>query len=112
MSIGVSRTTSPYIAGEDFPLLLKSLKDYVTYILYNMGCVMEVQKVFCFAWQYNNILLGLSTIHTMDEHTDFIEWDRRRPIKTSTNASIVRPGFGEHGKRFRSLALLTIITTI
>ncbi len=46
------------------------------------------------AWQDNNVVLGLSTIHTVDKVEDFREKARRRPAKTSTNRRIVRKVFG------------------
>lgn len=47
-----------------------------------------------FGLQDNNIVLGLSTIHTVDKAEDFREKASRRPAKTSTNGRIVRKVFG------------------
>jgi len=54
-----------------------------------------VQDTLCLAWQDNNIVLGLSNIHTVDKAEDFREKARRRPAKTSTNGRIVRKVFGD-----------------
>ncbi len=54
-----------------------------------------VQDVLCLAWQDNNIVLGLSNIHTVDKADDFRERARKRPGKTSTNGRIVRKVFGD-----------------
>jgi hypothetical protein len=52
-----------------------------------------VQGTLCLAWQDNNIVLGLSNIHTVDKAEDFREKARRRPAKTLTNRRIVRKIF-------------------
>lgn len=90
VEIGACGTTRPKAAGPDFPLLFKSLKDYIAYIPFHTLYAMEVRQVLCLAWQDNNIVLGLSTVHTVDQSSDLIEQERRRPSKTSTNAAIVR----------------------
>ncbi|KAL1953145.1 hypothetical protein VTO42DRAFT_3545 [Malbranchea cinnamomea] len=48
--------------------------------------------ILCLAWQDNNIVLGLSTLHSP---TAFIAQKRKRPAKTSTNEALVRRVFGD-----------------
>jgi len=91
---GTTRSTS----SKDFPVLLKELKeDHAKSIPWNTICAIlsDDKKVLCLAWQDNNIVLCLSTVHTVHNATDFIERDRRRPSKTSTNAAITRKVFGD-----------------
>jgi hypothetical protein len=98
--IGACGTTRPTAAGPDFPILIQQLRDHASYIPWNTICAIEVRKVLCLAWQDNNLVLGLSTVHTVDKSTDLIERDRKRPSKTSTNAAQVRPIFGDsHTKK-------------
>jgi hypothetical protein len=52
--------------------------------------------VLCLAWQDNNIVLSLSTVHTVHNVTDLITRERRRPRESSTNASIARKPFGNN----------------
>jgi hypothetical protein len=54
-----------------------------------------VDNTLCLAWQDNNIVLALSTIHTVHTANDFIIRLRKRPAKTSTSARIVRCIFGD-----------------
>jgi hypothetical protein len=99
MEIGACGTIRPHAAGADFPILMKQLKQYASHVPYNTICAIPVGNVLCFAWQDNNIVLGLSTIHTVNKDSDLIERMRRRPKKTSTNAAIVRPIFGDETRK-------------
>jgi hypothetical protein len=54
-----------------------------------------VDDTLCLAWQDNNIVLALSTIHTIYTADAFITQQRKRPAKTSTSARIVRCVFRE-----------------
>ena len=54
-----------------------------------------VDDTLYLAWQDNNIVLSLSTIHTIHTANDFITRLRKRPAKTSTSARIVRCIFGD-----------------
>ena len=50
-----------------------------------------------FAWQDNNWVTGLSTVHRpCFESKDYIVTNRRRLRNTSKNAALVRPVFGDH----------------
>ncbi len=53
-----------------------------------------VDNTLCLAWQDNNIVLALSTIHTIYTADDFIAQQRKRPAKTSTSAQIILLVFG------------------
>ncbi len=58
-----------------------------------------IRDILCLAWQDNSIVLGLSSIHTVNKVEDFREKARKRPVKTLTNGRIVRKVFkGEHTK--------------
>jgi hypothetical protein len=43
--------------------------------------------------------LALTTIYTIYNITDFIERERRRPIKTSTNVAVARKPFGDEARK-------------
>lgn len=62
---------------------------------WNTLCAIPIDNVLCFAWQDNNIVTGLSTVHTVNQANDIIERQRRRPAHTSTSALITRPIFGK-----------------
>ena len=45
------------------------------------------------------IVLALTTLHTVHTAEDFIERERRRPSKISTNAAVVRKPFGDEVRK-------------
>ena len=50
-------------------------------------------NALCFAWQDNNVVLVATTAHSIHKPSDFITVTRKRPGKSSTNATIARPVF-------------------
>ncbi|EED12082.1 O-methyltransferase, putative [Talaromyces stipitatus ATCC 10500] len=94
IQVGACGTTRAISAGKDFPDLLKKLKDLSNYIPYHKLYAIPVRDVLCVAWQDNNIVLALSTIHTVNKTEDYVERERRRPQKTSTNGPLVHREFG------------------
>jgi hypothetical protein len=92
-NFGAVGTIRPY---NEFPYGLAELKNrFATKLEWNTLLAAVVDEVLCLAWQDNNIVLGLSNIHTVDKADDFIEKARKRPAKTSTNGRIVRKVFGD-----------------
>ena len=74
------------------PHLLQELKrDHFKSLPWGTMCANPIDGVLCLAWQDNNLVLALSTIHspkaTVNRH-------RKRPAKTSTNGELVRKVFG------------------
>jgi hypothetical protein len=55
-----------------------------------------MNDVLCLAWQDNNLVLALSTIHSAET---LVTCDRKRPGKTSTNASIVYKVFRDQVRK-------------
>ena len=50
-------------------------------------------NVLCFAWQDNNIVTGLSTVHTVDKASDLVEKDTTQQRQlTSTSYGVVING--------------------
>jgi hypothetical protein len=94
---GAVGTTRPH---PGFPKGLTELKArFGTKLEWNTLVARVVQDVLCLAWQDNNIVLGLSNVHTVDKVEDFREKIRKRPAKTSTSRRIVHRAFeGEHTK--------------
>ena len=90
LEYGAIGTTRPH---KEFPTKLKQLKKYTTKLEWNTLLGKVVDNTLCLAWQDNNIVLALSTIHTIHKVDDFREKLRKRPGKTSTNARIVRQVF-------------------
>jgi Transposase IS4 len=86
-------TTRPH---KEFPKELIALKTrFATKLEHNTLVATVVDNVLCFAWQDNNIVLGLSNIHTVNTTANFILSERKRPAKTSTNGRLVRKTFGD-----------------
>jgi hypothetical protein len=91
---GVVGTTRPYKA---FPASLSTIKKrFAKKLSWNTLVAAVEQDILCLAWQDNNIILGLSNIHTIDKAEDWVERKRRRPAKTSTNGHLVRGVFGDN----------------
>ncbi|EDN09802.1 predicted protein [Histoplasma mississippiense (nom. inval.)] len=81
------------------PAVLAELRDYTAAIPWNTLYAIEQEKVLCLAMQDNNMVLALSTIHSLDT---FIERIRKRPGELSTNANIVRKVFeGQPQKKLK-----------
>jgi hypothetical protein len=91
---GTTRTNK-----NDFPPLIRQLKERGIKTPWNTLCAIPKNGVLCFLWQDNNIVTGLSTIHTVDKTADLIERERKRPSKTSTSAAIARAPFGDSVKK-------------
>jgi hypothetical protein len=51
------------------------------------------EETLCIAWQDNNTVTALSTVHTVHQETDWIIRKRKRPSKTSTNAATAHKPF-------------------
>jgi hypothetical protein len=83
---GTARPTS------GLPPLLQELREHAKGLPWGTLYALPASNVLCLAWQDNNIVLGLSTLHSADS---FVLSRRRRPGKTSTNAAIARRVFGE-----------------
>ncbi|EED13729.1 hypothetical protein TSTA_099790 [Talaromyces stipitatus ATCC 10500] len=84
IQIGAYGTTRHTSAGKDFPDLFKKLKDLSNYVPHHKVCAIPVRGVLC-----------LTTIHTVNKTDDYVERERRRPQKTSTNGLLVHREFGD-----------------
>ncbi|EDN09364.1 predicted protein [Histoplasma mississippiense (nom. inval.)] len=84
--------SNSYVKRDMAPAVLAELRDYTAAIPWNTLYAIEQEKVLCLAWQDNNMVLALSTIHSLDT---FIERIRKRSGELSTNANIVRKVFEE-----------------
>ena len=73
------------------PSQLVEIKDNIKSILWGRLYPSEAQGVLCLTWQDNNVVLLLSTIHSLYLYTTT---KRKRPLATSTNAAIARAPFG------------------
>jgi hypothetical protein len=83
---GTARPTS------SLPPLLQELREHAKGLLWGTLYALPVLNVLYLAWQDNNIILGLSTLHSADS---FVPCQRRQPGKTSTNGAIARKVFGK-----------------
>jgi Transposase IS4 len=92
-NFGAVGTTRPY---KEFPSQLVELKTrFATKLEWNILLAAVVKDVLCLAWQDNNIVLALSNIRIINRVEDFLERQRKRLVKISTNRRIVRKVFGE-----------------
>ncbi|OQU98151.1 hypothetical protein CLAIMM_03976 [Cladophialophora immunda] len=94
LDIGVMGTIRKNSKG--FPEKLITIKDLNQVLVYGGYLAIVKQDVLCFAWQDNNIVLGLTTAFSLDKVGDFVIRDRRRPGDASTNARIALPVFGDN----------------
>ena len=97
-NIGAVGTTRPQ--GTEFPALLIALRQkWPTKLDWGTICAIEVDGVLCIGWQDNNLVLGLSTIHTVHEASSQVTRFRKRPQTTSTNAVTARKVFGDLSRK-------------
>ena len=81
--------------AEGFPRDLLNAKNYNRLLQWGEDVSIQVGNALCFLWQDNNAVLGVTTAFSMHRPEDYIVRSRKRPKKTSTNAVIVRPAFGD-----------------
>jgi hypothetical protein len=103
--IGACGTTRA--RNKDIPPLIQYLKEKDLKLPWNTLCAIPKDDVLCFAWQDNNIVIGLTTVHTVNQAEDLVKRQRRRPGEKSTSASTTRPVFGD--KPTKILPIPTII---
>ena len=92
LDIGVMGTTRKNSKGVLDELV--ELKERKQALLYGGYVAIIKDGILCFAWQDNNIVLGITTSFSVNDTKDFIIRDRRRPGDASTNARIALPIFG------------------
>ena len=96
INIDVCNTTRVHVTGDDYPVLIKKLRsNFVKSLSWNtvVTFVIYENKILTLCWQDNNVVIILSTVHTVDKTTNLIERKRRRLNKSSTNAVIVCQSF-------------------
>ncbi|EDN05560.1 predicted protein [Histoplasma mississippiense (nom. inval.)] len=92
---GACGTTRP----NQVPAVLGELREHSNSIPWNTLHAIEKENVLCLAWQDNNMVLALTTIHSLDA---VIERTRKCPGELSTNANIVRKVFeGQPQKKLK-----------
>ncbi|EDN09660.1 predicted protein [Histoplasma mississippiense (nom. inval.)] len=92
---GVCGTTR----SNQVPAVLGELREHSNSIPWNTLHAIEKENVLCLAWQDNNMVLALTTIHSLDA---VIERTRKCPGELSTNANIVRKVFeGQPQKKLK-----------
>ena len=80
----------------DWPILLMEMKNtWRTQIPGNFHAAIVQNEVLCSAWQDNNMVLALTTAYSARNSGDKILVLRKRPGKTSTNAAVMLPLFGD-----------------
>jgi len=96
INIGAVGTTRCGAAGIEFPPLLTVLREkHRKKLPWGTTCAVTVDDVLCIGWQDNNLVLMLSTVHTVHQANDEVVRERKRPANTSTNATIARKVFGD-----------------
>jgi hypothetical protein len=105
LGIGACGTTRPNASKKLFPKALRLLKDskkaqpWNTLYAVPAGPDSDIDSVLCIAWQDNNIVTALSTVHTVHKSTDWTPRLRKRPAKTSTSAKVAREPFGDQATK-------------
>lgn len=101
LGIGACGTTRPNASKKLFPKALYMLKDskkpqpWNTLYAASVAVDSDIDSVLCIAWQDNNIVTALSTVHTVHKPADWITRLRKRPAKTSTSAKVAREPFDD-----------------
>jgi hypothetical protein len=90
--IGACGTTR-VSASPQFHPTLAVLKESTLTTEWNSLYANIKDETLCIAWQDNNTVTALSTVHTVHKETDWIPRMRKRPSKTSTNATAARKPF-------------------
>ncbi|OQU98469.1 hypothetical protein CLAIMM_04254 [Cladophialophora immunda] len=93
LNIGIMSTTRKSLKG--LPEKLIALKELKQPLIYGGYKAIVKENILCFAWQDNNVVLGLTTAFSLHKVGDFVIRDRRRPGDASTNARIALLVFGE-----------------
>ena len=81
--------------GDSFPSELRDAKDHNRLLQWGEDISIQVGNALCFLWQDNNAVIGITTSFSLHKPEDHVIRSRKRPKKTSTNAAIVRPVFGD-----------------
>lgn len=111
LGFGACGTTRPNASKSLFPKALRVLKDSKKPLrwnkLYAVPACMDpssgVDSVLCIAWQDNNLVTALSTVHTVHRPNDWVTRLRRRPAKTSTSAKVAREPFDDQSAKDLSI---------
>jgi hypothetical protein len=115
LGIGACGTTRQNASKKLFPKALHALKDSKRQQQWNSlyaapaSVDSNIDSVLCIAWQDNNIVTALSTMHTVHKPTDWIPRLRKRPAKTSTSAKSAREPFGDHDQPTKELSIPRLI---
>ena len=92
IGIGVMGTTRKNAAG--IPDSFKNIKQLNRALLYGGLFSIQCGWVLCFAWQDNNVVLGVTTSFSLHRpKEDYTIRTRRRPKDSATNAAIAQPVF-------------------
>lgn len=57
-----------------------------------------MEGILCLGWTDNNAVMALTTVHTVNEVTDEVERNRRRPTAKSAATSNARKAFDGAGQ--------------
>ena len=84
-------------SGNLFPALISHLRyKYCKELKWGTTIAISIdQQVLCIGWQDNNLVLDMTTVHTVHNAHDKLLRERKRPALTSTNAKITREEFGD-----------------
>jgi hypothetical protein len=95
VSMGTARSKSA-----NLPPLLRDIKALNTTLLYGGFLMIQCGWALAFAWQDNNIILGITTAYSLHRpKEDFVVKERWRPKDTATNYAIARRVFGDKRKK-------------
>lgn len=101
MGISCCGTTRKNAAG--VPTWLLDLKNNNRGVVWNSAFGEVIEQTLCWAWQDNNMVIGITTAYQIKNETAYVL--RKRPAPTSTNAAIVRPVFGDCARKWLHIPL-------
>jgi hypothetical protein len=107
LGFGACGTTRPNASKSLFPKVLRLLKELRKSQPWNTLYVVPagpnsdtgINSVLCIAWQDNNTITALSTVHTVYQPTDWTSRLRKRPAKILTSAKIAQEPFDDQATK-------------
>ena len=81
-------------SADGIPPQLLAVKDGRRVLVWGRFIAIIVDKCLTFAWQDNNVVLAISTAHSLHRQADLTHVLRKQPKPTASNRQVVIPLFG------------------
>ena len=81
-------------SAHEIPLQLLAIEDSRQVLVWGRFIAVVIDKYLTFARQDNNMVLAISTTHSLHRQADLTQVLRKRPKPTASNRQVVIPLFG------------------